>query len=90
MTQDEYYDMRILLEKWVFHKEPLLPNPFDDVGIQVAERGGWYVYRKGDLIHVYDGAVQHCGMDRLFSCHVDCVNGIITALRMMQQKGGKK
>jgi hypothetical protein len=85
MTQDEYYDMRILLEKWVFHKGETFPDPFGGVGIKVAKRAGWYVYQKDNIIHVYDGPVQHYGMDRLFSCDISHIDGIIAALRMSQQ-----
>lgn len=90
MTQDEYYNLRILLEKWAHHKDPPFPNPFNGVGVQVANRAGWYVYRKDNVIHVYDGAMQHYEMCRLFSCDVSHIDGIIAALRMAQDEGGKK
>jgi hypothetical protein len=45
MTRDEYYNLRILLEKWAHHKDPPLPSPFNGVGVQVSKRAGLFIMR---------------------------------------------
>lgn len=88
MTDEEYWMLRILLEKWAHHTPKRLPNPFDGVGVEVASRAGWHVYSNGSQIHVYDGPMQYYEMNRLFSCDKAHIDGIIASLRMSQSKGG--